>query len=278
MRYLSFTCLTAFLLTIQCNTTYAEDVSWELFLAAITGSKASTPSLKIIDPNGGEIFKRGDTTKILWESTDLSGDVTIEIYRTDTSEIIETMKSTVQTGSYPWTLSTSGPTGNVFRVRIVSDESKELIMDSSDGNFMINPPILPTGAVWYNDRVWQQSDDGLTYSWDEALTYCDKLTLDTFTDWYLPTKDELKELVACSNGTPTPLLDRGSGHPYHCGDNNAKPYDKPTIDTSVFSNQINSYWSADLEALTYYWNISFYSGESGYYPNTDGYYVRCIHP
>ncbi|MCI5178254.1 MAG: DUF1566 domain-containing protein [Candidatus Electrothrix sp. AW3_4] len=84
-------------------------------------------------------------------------------------------------------------------------------------------------AMW-NGREWQRCDDGNTYLWQEAKDYCENLVLGGYSDWRLPTKDELKSLVVCTNGTPTPLADYPD-EPYDC-DNNNGSYDVPTIDPS----------------------------------------------
>ncbi|MCF8056710.1 MAG: DUF1566 domain-containing protein [Desulfocapsa sp.] len=90
--------------------------------------------------------------------------------------------------------------------------------------------------------MWQQSDDGVLRNWDNANTYCQNLTLGGFYDWRLPTKDELKGLVVCSNGTPTPLKDYPN-YPDECGDNDNPFYDIPTIDPSIECKNDN-YWSS----------------------------------
>ena len=62
-------------------------------------------------------------------------------------------------------------------------------------------------VVTIGNLMWQHADNGQRYNWYEANTFCDGSTLAGYPDWRLPTSDELKGLVVCSNGKPTPLED-----------------------------------------------------------------------
>ncbi|BCS89306.1 DUF1566 domain-containing protein [Pseudodesulfovibrio sediminis] len=43
--------------------------------------------------------------------------------------------------------------------------------------------------------IWQQADDGTTRNWEEALAYCEELTLGGRSDWRLPSAKELQSIV-----------------------------------------------------------------------------------
>lgn len=49
--------------------------------------------------------------------------------------------------------------------------------------------------------MWQD-DETLGKNWATAITYCENLTLATFTDWRLPNKNELKSIVDTSMFDP----------------------------------------------------------------------------
>ncbi|MCI5115487.1 MAG: DUF1566 domain-containing protein [Candidatus Electrothrix sp. AW1] len=134
-------------------------------------------------------------------------------------------------------------------------------------------------AMW-NGREWQRCDDGNTYLWQEAKDYCDNLVLGGYFDWRLPTNDELRDLVVCTNGTPTPLAvyPDDSSVPYSCGSHNSASYDRPTIDSS-FVCKSEPYWSLSpySKDTSYTLTVDFdYGWSSRENPNTVHTYVRCV--
>ena len=54
---------------------------------------------------------------------------------------------------------------------------------------------------------WQKTEPSGTYSWDQAIAYCDGLTLAGRDDWRLPTRIELTSIV---DFTQSPAIDRAS--------------------------------------------------------------------
>ncbi len=49
---------------------------------------------------------------------------------------------------------------------------------------------------------WQKQDTSSTYTWQEAIDYCEDLVDDGKNDWHLPTVDELSSLVDASKTNP----------------------------------------------------------------------------
>jgi len=73
-------------------------------------------------------------------------------------------------------------------------------VDNEDGTIT----DLATGLMW------QQSDDGTTRDWSEALDYCENLEVAGHDDWHLPTVKELQSLVDYSRSpqtTSSPAID-----------------------------------------------------------------------
>jgi len=101
--------------------------------------------------------------------------------------------------------------------------------------------------------IWQDDTTPATMAWNTAQTYCSNLSLDSYTDWRLPTR---KELVG--------LSDYGR-------------YD-PAIDPTFQNTVSNYYWSSITIAgySSYAWVVYFDSGYQTSNTKTNNGYVRCV--
>jgi hypothetical protein len=132
--------------------------------------------------------------------------------------------------------------------------------DGDDGFYSINPRSYTDngdGTVVDNvtKLVWQQQDDEQARNWEGANDYCEALTLSGFTDWRLPTVQEL-----------TSLVNFGAS--------------KPSIDQTAFpGTQPTWYWSSTTNASisANAWDVNFYSGAINYYDDKSVFnYVLCV--
>ncbi len=102
--------------------------------------------------------------------------------------------------------------------------------------------------------MWQQTIPTSTYTWANAVSYCENLEYAGYTDWRLPTPKELLTIV----------------------DNSRY---KPVIDTTYFPNTPSSYfWSSSTHAYDTNdaWLVDFsYGSVYGNY-KTGNLYVRCV--
>ena len=112
-----------------------------------------------------------------------------------------------------------------------------------------------TGLIWE-----VKTDDGGLHDKDNyyALDFVTDVNAQSgglcgATDWYLPSKDELKGLVYCSNGTTTPLADLDD-----CGNG----YDQPTIVTEFFPRTTTGYAYRSSTTGSRRWHLFFSSGIS----------------
>ncbi len=122
---------------------------------------ASSPSIKVISPNGGEILKEGSTYQIKWNSSSGIGKISqinlIDINENRTSSLGAYVIATNinNTGSYNWTVPQDlhlkkdfsyTPRFNLpnFKIRIYAyctscsnTEAQEIVMDESDSSFTV---------------------------------------------------------------------------------------------------------------------------------------------
>lgn len=101
--------------------------------------------------------------------------------------------------------------------------------------------------------VWQQGEPG-TKTWDNALTYCEGLSLGGADDWRLPNVKELESLTDDARYNPA-------------------------LDTTYFPNANSSnYWSSTTYASNTLnaWYVNFANGYVYYNDKSNSSYVRCV--
>jgi hypothetical protein len=99
-------------------------------------------SVKLLSPNGGEIFKIGDKVSISWNSTN---NVSARIYiglttldgKTITNEITNYLGGISDTGSYLWTIDPSILPGE-YRIVVQTSDRPQYTHDTSDSSFTIS--------------------------------------------------------------------------------------------------------------------------------------------
>jgi hypothetical protein len=102
--------------------------------------------------------------------------------------------------------------------------------------------------------MWQQVT-AVKINWEEAMSYCWGLSLAGYTDWRLPTLDELMHLVDISWGY------------------------NPTINRTFFPKTVSSfYWSSTTYAVSTNdaWGVHFGYGFDDMYNKPNSYYVRAV--
>ncbi|SVD12305.1 uncharacterized protein METZ01_LOCUS365159, partial [marine metagenome] len=90
------------------------------------------PAITVTSPNGGETWQLGSIHNITWSSSDVSGNVKIELYQGGSSNQI-IAGTTSNSGSYSWTIPTSYNEGSDYTVR-VSSISDGTVYDESDAD------------------------------------------------------------------------------------------------------------------------------------------------
>jgi hypothetical protein len=121
-----------------------------------------------------------------------------------------------------------------------------------DNSFIDNGDGTVTDT--HTGLMWQQDTAPGTYTWQQALAYCENLTLAGYSDWRLPNRNELQSLVDYNRLSPS-------------------------IDTTYFPNTVSSfYWSSTTAALspTYACFVDFSDGWEEDFYKSDSYYVRAV--
>ena len=100
---------------------------------------------------------------------------------------------------------------------------------------------------------WQDDAVGDTMEWQEAIDYCESLSLGDYDDWRLPNKKELLSIVDYTK------------------------YD-PSIDSQFQNTTSSYYWSSTTYVNYTYsaWSVNFRNGSTGSSNKDYGKYVRCV--
>ena len=121
----------------------------------------------------------------------------------------------------------------------------------------------------------QKSNPGQK-TWSDAVSYCDNLTEEGYSDWRLPTQRELILIWALggnSNVTAGDKNDTGVGSA-------SKPVNTPYIyEQSGFTAfSADGCWSATESSTgsSYAWYVIFSNGSTYYHNKTYSSYVRCV--
>jgi hypothetical protein len=137
--------------------------------------------------------------------------------------------------------------GNFYVRAVRGEQTSNSFFDNGDGTVTDHNTGL----------MWQQDTAPGTYNWQQALSYCENLTLADYNDWRLPDVNELQSLVEYSRLNPA-------------------------IDP-VFSNTVSTlsfgYWSSTSTPFypEYAWCVYFYDGLVGDDPKAwTGWYVRAV--
>ncbi len=142
-------------------------------------------------------------------------------------------------------------------------------------------PNDPQTVIWQG-LEWQRCDSGKKipcyFLESDAKKYCQELVLGGYSDWRLPSWEELNTLVVCTNGHPVPLNVNGL-FGQTCGtDGYSGEYSVPTIDSTFqCSESYENYCTAGqapYSPVPAPKVIRFSDGMSNY--KEGDYFVRCV--
>jgi hypothetical protein len=104
------------------------------------------PVVTVTSPDGDEVWRRGASKWITWTTSNLSGNVRIELFK---GGILNTTinPDAPDTGSRLWTVPESQALGSNYRIRISSIASPD-VFDESDGDFSIDEELETKATPW----------------------------------------------------------------------------------------------------------------------------------
>ena len=121
------------------SSTSVSDVSNGYFSITSTSTPPTTTppssSITVTSPNGGESWAAGASRNITWNSSNVTGNVNIQLSRNGGSTWTTIISGTANDGSQSWTV--SGAATTQARIRVVSANNSS-ISDSSNSNFTIS--------------------------------------------------------------------------------------------------------------------------------------------
>ena len=133
--------------------------------------------------------------------------------------------------------------------------------------------------------MWKQCSEGQSgkdcsgeaakYKWDDAMSKFGKgVSFAGHSDWRMPTKEELRTLVYCSNGIPQ---EEAWDEACDGKDDKAGEYQKPTINQKVFPNTKDDfYWSSTERDASTARGVYFYDGGNTWYNHFNVFHVRLV--
>ncbi len=125
-----------------------------------------TPTIVITSPNFGGNYPYSSDVDITWNSTDVVGNVTIELARSYNSNYlwVPIAENIANSGYYRWTA--TGPETGQARVRIRTLNMTPMRSDTCDANFSISFPSI--GSLIDDHSVPRQGGDVVFYSYTQS--------------------------------------------------------------------------------------------------------------
>ncbi len=143
---------------------------------------------------------------------------------------------------------------------------------------------IKTGLIWKRCAEGLSGADcsqgkAIEYTWQKAMDHAKQVRFAGHSDWRLPTIEELRTLVYCSNGVSQERARHKScsGLGWSIYDKN--PYQRPAINQIAFPQTKSSYyWSASsfVSYPTYAWYVGFYNGNVNAINKSNNLRVRLV--
>jgi WD40 repeat protein len=142
------------LINDQCNESYYASGVYQ------TRFKPRTPTLQLVQPNGGEVFLAGSDTSITWTGISPADTVQLE-YSTDAGVTWSIAANKTTGGKYPWHVPRTPSNTCLVRVNQLFATNDSILTFSGHWNTVEHVSWSPDGS-----KLAASSDDGYTMVWD----------------------------------------------------------------------------------------------------------------
>jgi hypothetical protein len=130
---------------------------------------------------------------------------------------------------------------NTVKEKIPNQLEEEIeLINNNDGTL--------TGST--TDLMWQEVDDGIVKTWEEAIGYCKNLNLAGYNDWRLPKQEELMSIVYMYSGNKPKIDERQQENPYY---SNLKYWSSTPHETSSRRVWVVELEEGNVESFDMYW-------------------------
>ncbi len=109
----------------------------------------SAVGITVTSPNNSEQWARSTGKTITWTSANITGDVTIELYRNDNFDSTIT-PSTPNTGSFIWNIPSDQALDSTYRIRISSEDYPDIYDECNSDFSRTEAPAPPLALPWIN--------------------------------------------------------------------------------------------------------------------------------
>jgi hypothetical protein len=243
---------------------YVSDGTIGVFYFNIT----DTPTYQKPKPQGNSSFQFNSNKPTLYSLTVHTTPSNARVYITN---IIPKYKDGIllERGKYKLKIKAKGYYTKKGTVELKSDLSISVALDKKPVT-KAPKPTYSSKDTWRDSStglMWQVPIDSKKYNWSDAKRYCRDLTLGGYSDWRLPSRDELKSIMRKKSYS------------------NAKSYSgktyikKPLLKSMDMEYQF--FWSSTEKDTGWFedesaWIVFFHNGLGSYFGMSLRSFVRCV--
>jgi RHS repeat-associated protein len=158
--------------TFNPPTSLADGSDYRIAISAMSGAVSDfsnssfsiqSATLTVTYPNGGETLIKGQNYTITWTSSNVTGNIQIDLYKGSTN-VLQLAAGASNTGSYTFNPPTSLADGSDYRIAISAMSG--LVSDFSDSNFSIQPSVSVTLRAPLSGSTMTGAT--ITFDWDDV--------------------------------------------------------------------------------------------------------------